>query len=78
MQIDCSMPAALFSSERSKEKNPSAVTQTKVHIQTPVSDTVFHIFLISVMVLIKSNQIWLLHQIVHQHTRGVSAVFKYH
>lgn len=33
MQIDCSMPAALFSFESSEEKNPSAVTQTEARIR---------------------------------------------
>lgn len=49
------LPAALFSFESPVEKNPSAAAQTEVHIRTPVSDTVFHIFLICVTVLNKSG-----------------------
>lgn len=55
MQTDGSMPAALFSFKSPEEKNPSALMQTEVCTRTPVSDTVFHIFLICVMVLIKSG-----------------------
>lgn len=51
MQIDCSLPGALFNFKSPVQKSPSTVSQAEAHIQTPLFATVFHIFL---MVLIKS------------------------
>lgn len=53
MQIDCSMPADLFSFESPVEKQ--CWNETEVRHWTPVSDTIFHIFLICVMLLITSG-----------------------